>query len=78
MIQLKKQDLKILNDNFKRSNKPIIKYLKDNLNIDLKQGYTKGNYAIFKGDQIIDNINCHVGVEIKNNLIINYEIFTSN
>ena len=75
MIQLSKQDLNILNDTFKRSEKTIIKFLKDSLNIDIKQGYAKGNYAIFKGKQIINDIKCNIGIEVKNNLIVNYEIF---
>lgn len=75
MIQLSKKDLNILNDTFKRSEKTIIKFLKDSLNIDIKQGYTKGNYSIFKGDQIINDIKCNIGIEVKNNLIVNFEIF---
>ena len=75
MIQLSKQDLNSLNYTFKRSEKTIIKFLKDSLNIDIKQGYAKGNYAIFKGDQIINDIKCNIGIEVKNNLIVNYEIF---
>ena len=75
MIQLSKQDLNSLNYTFKRSEKTIIKFLKDSLNIDIKQGYTKGNYSIFKGDQIINDIKCNIGIEVKNNLIVNYEIF---
>lgn len=75
MIQLSKQDLNSLNYTFKRSNKTIIKFLENNCSIDIKEGYTKGNYSIFKGNQIIDNKNCRVGIEVKNNLIINYEIF---
>ena len=75
MIQLSKQDLNSLNYTFKRSEKTIIKFLKDSLNIDIKQGYAKGNYSIFKGDQIINDIKCNIGIEVKNNLIVNYEIF---
>ena len=75
MIQLSKKDLNILNDTFKRSNKTIIKFLENNCNIDIKQGYAKGNYAIFKGKQIINDIKCNIGIEVKNNLIVNYEIF---
>ena len=41
MIQLSKKDLNILNDTFKRSEKTIIKFLKDSLNIDIKQGYAR-------------------------------------
>lgn len=75
MIQLSKQDLNSLNYTFKRSNKTIIKFLENNCNVDIKQGYTKGNYAIFKGKQIINDIKCNIGIEVKNNLIVNYEIF---
>ena len=75
MIQLSKKDLNILNDTFKRSNKTIIKFLENNCNVDIKEGYTKGNYSIFKGEQIINDIKCNIGIEVKNNLIVNYEIF---
>ncbi len=75
MIQLSKQDLNSLNYTFKRSNKTIIKFLENNCNVDIKEGYTKGNYSIFKGDQIINDIKCNIGIEVKNNLIVNYEIF---
>ena len=75
MIQLSKQDLNSLNYTFKRSNKTIIKFLENNCNVDIKEGYTKGNYSIFKGKQIINDIKCNIGIEVKNNLIVNYEIF---
>ena len=75
MIQLSKQDLNSLNYTFKRSNKTIIKFLENNCNVDIKEGYIKGNYSIFKGDQIINDIKCNIGIEVKNNLIVNYEIF---
>lgn len=75
MIQLSKQDLNSLNYTFKRSNKTIIKFLENNCNVDIKEGYTKGNYSIFKGDQIINDIKCNIGIEVKNNSIVNYEIF---
>lgn len=73
MLKLDKQDLKVVNDRYANSNKTIIKFLKEDMEIDIRQGYTKGNYSIFKGFQVVECRKMLVGIEIKNNIIINYE-----